>query len=102
MNFTQSATVPQASDARRAASGHAPGAARSLASLRPGQSGTVRALHHALQGQGRRRLMDLGLTPGTTVLAERAGLFRDPVAYRIRGTLIAIRRDQAGFILIFG
>lgn len=102
MNFIRSATVPQASDARRTTSGHAPDAARSLASLRPGQSGTVRALHPALQGQGRRRLMDLGLTPGTTVRAERAGLFRDPVAYRIRGTLIAIRRDQADFILIFG
>ncbi len=102
MNFIRSTAVPQALDAHRTTPGHASGAARSLASLRPGQSGTVRSLHPALQGQGRRRLMDLGLTPGTTVCAERAGLFRDPVAYRIRGTLIAIRRDQADFILIFG
>lgn len=99
MKRTRSTTVPHASDDRHAPSG---AATRSLASLRPGQAATVRAFDHALQGQGRRRLMDLGLTPGTTVRAERAGLFRDPVAYRIRGTLIAIRRDQANFILIFG
>jgi len=43
----------------------------------------------------RRRLLDLGLVPGTVVEAELASLGRDPTAYRIRGALIALRRAQA-------
>ncbi|MEE8385244.1 MAG: FeoA family protein [Dehalococcoidia bacterium] len=72
-----------------------------LTSLRPGQTATVRALDNALQGAGRSRLLDLGLTPGTTVAAERSSMFRDPVAYRIRGALVALRRQQADLVLIF-
>jgi hypothetical protein len=29
-----------------------------------------------------------------------SGVFRDPVAYRVRGSLIALRRDQARHVLI--
>ncbi len=72
-----------------------------LTSLRPGQTATVQALDNALQGAGRSRLLDLGLTPGTTVAAERSSMFRDPVAYRIRGALVALRRQQADLVLIF-
>jgi Fe2+ transport system protein FeoA len=28
-------------------------------------------------------------------------MFRDPVAYRIRGALVALRREQADLVLIF-
>ncbi len=72
-----------------------------LTSLLPGQKATVRALDNALQGASRSRLLDLGLTPGTTVAAERSSMFRDPVAYRIRGALVALRREQADLVLIF-
>jgi Fe2+ transport system protein FeoA len=48
----------------------------------------------------RRRLMDLGVIPGTIVAAEMASPMGDPTAYRIRGALIALRKDQAGLIVI--
>jgi len=48
----------------------------------------------------RRRLMDLGVIPGTVVAAEMASPMGDPTAYRIRGALIALRKDQAGLIVI--
>jgi len=48
----------------------------------------------------RRRLMDLGLIPGTIVAAEMDSPMGDPTAYRIRGALIALRKDQAGLIVI--
>jgi DtxR family Mn-dependent transcriptional regulator len=53
-----------------------------------------------LQGPQRRRLVDLGLVPGTLVESELESAGGDPVAYRIRGALIALRADQARWIQI--
>ena len=66
---------------------------RTLAELPIGQSGVVRALR--VQGLERRRMMDLGLTPGVRVTAEFRSPLGDPVSYRVRGALIALRRGQA-------
>jgi DtxR family Mn-dependent transcriptional regulator len=71
-----------------------------LTSLKPGQRATVVGLEEALQGFTRRRLLDMGLTPGVAIVAEMAGIFRDPMAYRIRGSLVALRNDQAEHVLI--
>ena len=64
-----------------------------LASLEPGQSARVLALR--CEGANRRRLLDLGLTPGTVVECAFAGPVGEPLAYRVRGALIALRREQA-------
>jgi DtxR family Mn-dependent transcriptional regulator len=53
-----------------------------------------------LQGYTRRRLLDLGLTPGARLVAEMRNFMGDPRAYRIRGTLIALRREQADDIWV--
>jgi len=53
-----------------------------------------------VQGAQRRRLLDLGVVPGTVIRAELRSLSGDPVAYRIRGAMIALRRAQADGILI--
>ncbi len=71
-----------------------------LTALQPGQHATVDRLDETLQGFTRRRLLDLGLTPGAAITVEMPGIFRDPVAYRIRGALIALRREQAEQVLI--
>jgi len=52
------------------------------------------------RGFGRRRLLDLGLTRGARVSPELTNSFGDPRAYRVRGTLIALRREQARFIWV--
>jgi DtxR family Mn-dependent transcriptional regulator len=57
-------------------------------------------LDDAMQGFTRRRFLDLGLTPGTVIYPELHTFFRDPRAYRIRGTLIALRNDQAARIWV--
>ena len=44
--------------------------------------------------------MDLGLTPGTLIFPELQNFFGDPRAYRVRGTLIALRKDQAAQIWV--
>lgn len=71
-----------------------------LAQLRPGQAATILALSPALRGAERRRLLDLGFLPGThleVVLRSPAG---DPTAYRVRGSLIALRGDQARHVRV--
>jgi Fe2+ transport system protein FeoA len=50
------------------------------------------------QGGERRRLYDLGITPGTELVAEMCSPLADPTAYRVRDALIALRRDQARHI----
>lgn len=71
-----------------------------LAALRPGEEGIVVRVEGQVQGTQRRRLLDLGVVPGTVVRAEFDSMSGDPVAYRIRGAMIALRRAQAEGILI--
>lgn len=71
-----------------------------LTSLQVGESGKVLGLSPACRGQERRRLLDLGFVPGTKVLAEMKSPGGDPTAYRVRGTLIALRQEQAALIQI--
>lgn len=71
-----------------------------LADLRPGETGRVVDLSPACQGAQRRRLLDLGVVKGTEIRAEMMSAAGDPIAYRIRGALIALRREQAEWIRI--
>jgi DtxR family Mn-dependent transcriptional regulator len=71
-----------------------------LAQVGPGQAARVVGIHPTLQGPQRRRLLDLGLVPGTEVWAELESAGGDPTAYRVRGALIALREDQARWILV--
>lgn len=64
-----------------------------LDKLEIGQAAVVTRLNAA--GADRHRLMDLGLLPGTRLQAEYRSPLGDPVAYRVRDTLIALRRSQA-------
>jgi DtxR family Mn-dependent transcriptional regulator len=71
-----------------------------LASLLPGESGRVLQFAPSCRGLQRRRLMDLGVLPGTDILAEMTSAGGDPTAYRVRGSLVALREDQARQIQI--
>jgi len=71
-----------------------------LSALGPGEQGEVIALATSCRGVQRRRLLDLGLVPGTVVTHELRGPSGDPTAYRIRGALIALRREQADQIYV--
>jgi Fe2+ transport system protein FeoA len=43
-------------------------------------------------------LLDLGFVPGTEVSVELKSPNGDPTAYRVRGAVIALRREQAALI----
>ncbi|NMB27410.1 MAG: ferrous iron transport protein A [Tissierellia bacterium] len=48
----------------------------------------------------KRRFLDLGLIPNTIVKTERYSPSGNPIAFNIRGTIIAIRKEEAENILI--
>ena len=73
---------------------------RPLSALTLGETARVVALAAGLRGQERRRLLDLGLLPGTEVTAELRSPSGDPIAYRIRGATIALRAEQARHIRV--
>ncbi len=66
--------------------------------LQPGEQGQVLALSPRLRGADRRRMMDLGILPGTTIGVEMNSPSGDPTAYLVRGALIALRQEQARLI----
>ena len=63
---------------------------------------TVRVVEisSACQGTQRRRLLDLGVVRGTEITPELVSAAGNPVAYRIRGALIALRETQASWIAV--
>jgi DtxR family Mn-dependent transcriptional regulator len=71
-----------------------------LADLSTGQPAQILGLDDACQGYSRRRLMDLGFTEGATIRPALRTFAGDPRAYEIRGTLVALRRDQASQVLV--
>ncbi len=81
---------------------HAEGAAGvvRLSDLATGQPGEVVGLDEACQGFSRRRLMDLGFTEGARIRPLLQTFAGDPRGYEVRGTLIALRRDQADHVLV--
>lgn len=73
---------------------------QSLATLGIGDRAEVVGIASACQGPQRRRLLDLGVVPGTIVRGALASAAGDPVAYEVRGALIALRRQQAEWIRV--
>lgn len=72
----------------------------SLVALSDGQQAEIVNIDESCQGFTRRRFLDLGLTPGAVISPELTNFFGDPRAYRVRGVLIALRRDQAGMVQV--
>ena len=69
-----------------------------LCELAPGNRGRVKKL--AVEGLVRRRLLDLGVVPNTIIETIRRSPAGDPTAYRVRGTTIGLRREDAQGILV--
>ncbi|QUI22023.1 ferrous iron transport protein A [Vallitalea pronyensis] len=70
----------------------------SLDKLSVGKHGTLRQL--LADGVTRRRLLDLGLVQNTPVKALYKSPAGDPIAYEIRGTVIALRSEEASQIMV--
>lgn len=77
---------------------HIPEKLLSLAELTVGGTGTISSVE--LNGLLRRRVLDLGMLPGTKVQCIRRSPAGDPIAFRVRNTTIALRSDDASLIKV--
>lgn len=69
-----------------------------LASLPIGRAATVRSI--SPDAPSYRRILNLGFVGGTKVKAVRSSPLGDPRAYLVRGTVVALRREDAQAILV--
>lgn len=66
--------------------------------LPQGKKGKVKIL--TSDGKTRRRMLDLGLISETEVETLQRSPLGDPIAYFIRGAVIALRSEEASKILV--
>ncbi len=71
---------------------------RTLSLLKPGEYGVVEGI--AQESKIKKRLLDLGLIPGTEILCIIKSPLGDPTAYFVRGALIALRCEDSQNIIL--
>ena len=63
-----------------------------------GEQGVVTQL--GCSGALRRRIIDMGITPGALIIMRKAAPMGDPIEINVRGYELSIRRSEAREILI--
>lgn len=71
-----------------------------LSSLQENETAKIVGISKESRGESRRRLLDLGFVKGTQISIDLMSPLRNPTAYLVKGTSIALRKDQASKILI--
>ena len=73
-----------------------------LTVLKKGESGTVASINAGYgRGKGfKKRLMDMGLTPGTRVTVVKSAPFHGPFEILVRGSRLALGRGMAERIFV--
>ena len=66
--------------------------------LQTGRSAKITKIHS--KDAERRRMFDLGILPGTRIENVMPSPLGDPIAYRVRSSVIALRTEQAELIEI--
>jgi Fe2+ transport system protein FeoA len=69
-----------------------------LSELRPKERGTV--LKVGGSGAVRRRILDMGVVPGTEVEVVKLAPLGDPIDLLVRGYHLSLRREEARGILV--
>ncbi|MDR3179098.1 MAG: ferrous iron transport protein A [Oscillospiraceae bacterium] len=66
--------------------------------LKPYESGVV--LSVGSSGALRRRIIDMGVTPGAIITMKKVAPFGDPIEINVRGYSLSIRKAEAREIII--
>jgi ferrous iron transport protein A len=69
---------------------------KTLKEAKPGETVAVKAL--TATGPLRRRIMDMGITKGTTILVRKVAPLGDPIEITVRGYELSIRQSEAEHI----
>lgn len=67
-----------------------------LNKLGVGRAATITKIHS--KNAERRRMFDLGILPGTMIENVMPSPLGDPIAYRVRNAVVALRNEQAEMI----
>ncbi len=70
-----------------------------LMDLKPGEQGVVQGFAPG-DADYRRRLMAMGLTPGTPFSVTRVAPLGDPIQLRVRNSALSLRKDEAALLRI--
>lgn len=68
-----------------------------LSQLNPGESGTIVAFTDLEMSV---KLMEMGCLPGEIVVVERFAPLGDPIAIRVAGYQLCLRKSEASIIII--
>lgn len=71
---------------------------KTLNDLNVGQSAIVISIN--CEGAMKRRLIDMGITPGVKVTLHKIAPLGDPLELKLRGYMLSIRRSEAKNITI--
>ncbi|MFV0466244.1 MAG: ferrous iron transport protein A [Lachnospiraceae bacterium] len=69
---------------------------RTLKEIKCGETAVVKRLHG--DGPVRRRIMDMGITKGTTVVIRKVAPLGDPIEITVRGYELSIRKMDSEMI----
>lgn len=69
-----------------------------LRELKPGQEGKVISVGSA--GALKRRIMDMGITPGILIKVIKVAPLGDPIEVNVRGYELSLRKEEASQIEI--
>lgn len=67
-----------------------------LSALKPGESGRVIAVSG--EGRIRRRLFDMGVTPGAEISVKKVAPLGDPIEVTLRGYELTLRKSEAACV----
>ncbi len=70
---------------------------QTLEGVKPGEKGVILRVGNE-RGPVKRRLVDMGLTPGTEVTVRKIAPFGDPIEVNLRGYELSLRREDAAQI----
>lgn len=66
--------------------------------MKPGQQGVVVKVN--VTGALKRRLFDMGITPGAEVVMRKTAPLGDPIEINIRGYELSVRKSEAEAVLV--
>ncbi len=66
---------------------------KTAAELKFGEKGFIQSINESHPSF--RRIIEIGFTPGQEIELINTSIFNDPLAFSLRGTMIAIRRNEA-------
>ena len=71
---------------------------KKLSEFKIGETGLVKKVEG--EGRFRRRLLDMGVTPGATIYLRKKAPLGDPLEITLRGYELTLRKDEAQLVIL--